>query len=181
MARKKKPYVEFSYLAEYSIEEGLALIEDILKRAHRPGKFFIHSVLVKRDSQRLRVLKSCKLSCYSCGVKATHFVVLKHRNDKVMPYQLNIMAGNKMLTWDHILPKSLEGSNDPLNARCACKTCNEVRGNEMTLSEMVWVASQDPTRIYAPQQIQTNIPLKRCIAQLKGDTRAFFSSLLNAA
>ena len=137
------------YLAQLSVQEGLEVINNVLNvKYEKSQKLRINTEVVKRDYDRFRILTSVDLTCFRCGAKATHFQVEKHRNDKVMPFQLNLYAGNKMLTWDHILPKSYEGSNNVINGRCACSTCNEHRGNEMTLQEMVWAATQNPIQIY---------------------------------
>jgi hypothetical protein len=55
------------------------------------------------------------------------------------------MAGG---TRDHIVPKALGGSSHPSNIRKTHKSCNNARGNQMTLTELLWVATQDPRHIY---------------------------------
>jgi len=147
--RGKKSKIQMMYLAQLSVKEGLRVIHNVLNvKYEKSQKLRINSEVVKRDYDRFRVLTSVDLTCFRCGAKATHFQIEKHRNDKVMPFQLNLYAGKRMLTWDHILPKSFDGSNDVINGRCACSKCNENRGNEMTLQEMVWAATQNPTLIY---------------------------------
>lgn len=144
----KKSKVQMMYLAQLEVDEGLDLLKHVLAHGRGPEKLRIMEQIVKRDFDRFAVLTSVQLKCFRCSAEATHFQVEKHRNDKVMPFQLNLYAGNRMLTWDHILPKSYDGSNSPINGRCACSRCNEKRGNDMTLQEMVWAATQNPIKIY---------------------------------
>lgn len=146
--RKKKSYTTHSYAAEMSVLEGTELMQHVLTNLRGDEKLKVNGFITKRDFARFEVLTTCELTCFKCGVKATHFIADKHRNDHVMPYSLNLYAGKKMLTWDHIVPKSLGGGNDPLNGRCACSNCNENRGSDMTLSEMIWAATQNPLKIY---------------------------------
>jgi hypothetical protein len=144
----KKSKVQMMYLAQMEVQEGLDLLNHVLNHGRGVEKLRIMEQIVKRDFDRFAVLTSVQLKCFRCGVEATHFQVEKHRNDRVMPFQLNLYANNRMLTWDHILPKSYDGSNNPINGRCACSKCNEKRGNDMTMAEMVWVATQNPIQIY---------------------------------
>ena len=70
-----------------------------------------------------------------------------------------------MMTWDHIVPKSLDGSNNILNGRVACTDCNNNRGNTMTLHEIAWAAVQDPLVLFKHTvQINEKIPLALLIA-----------------
>jgi 5-methylcytosine-specific restriction endonuclease McrA len=145
MARKKNKYrVNLIYLAHLSIKDGLKLVD----KALGVNELYYNGERVRREQKRMRVLKSCELKCSICGAVGTHFLIVKHRNDKKMPWSINAYAGDIMLTWDHIIPKSLMGSDDPANARIACEYCNSRRGNEMTLHDLLWVNQQNPHAVY---------------------------------
>lgn len=146
MTATKLPRVNFSYLAEMPLDEGLKFISDV------STPLFVHGQRVRRDRDRFRVIThaaaSCALKCFSCGGEATHFVIQRHRNDKVMPYSMDLFSGQRLMTWDHIIPRSHGGSDRPENSRIACEACNHDRGNCMTLEELIWVNKQDPRIVY---------------------------------
>jgi hypothetical protein len=136
-----------------SLADGLAWMANWV---HHPrlshyqyGKYSISG-----DTKRFHILlANPALTCYKCGCQATHFRAELHRNElKRAPrtaFSFNPYSDSgKMLTWDHIVPKSLGGSNDVVNARIACEVCNSTRGNEMMLDELVWTLSQDHQLIY---------------------------------
>jgi hypothetical protein len=145
--RQEKPYTRNIILAQLDIEEGFKFM-DTAKRE----KAYMFGEAIDRDWKRWNVLRSCTLKCYRCGCRATHWQVEKHRNDYVRPFNLNLYAGKVMLTWDHIVPKSLGGSDAPVNGRVACEPCNGHRGNEMTLKEMLWTVKQDPNVIFTDRE-----------------------------
>lgn len=164
---KKKKIVGKIYLAsKLSIADTLAMAAEGAESKLNGGpKLTYNGKVVQRDLHRFNVLLSCPLECCFCGLKATHGTIEKAANDFVMPFQLNIYSHNTMLTWDHIVPKSLGGSDDPLNGRIACKNCNQDRGNEMELHEMIWAVQQDPHIIYKiePPQRRSALELNRLV------------------
>lgn len=141
---RKKPYTVINYLAELSIDDGLHLIseESIM------NPLYVFGERVKRDYKRFAVLRAHSLQCCFCGLKATRFLVSRHKNDHVMPYSINAYAGEVMLTWDHILPKSHGGSDHVDNGRVACGPCNMRRGNKLTIEDVLWAVKQDPKVIF---------------------------------
>jgi len=114
----------------------------------KSAPLFMGDKRVKRasDWQRFEVLSQGPLICFECGCKATHFLIERHRNENY--YHINVYAGDRMLTWDHIIPKSLGGSNHVHNGRVACENCNSRRGNDMTVPELLWALRQDPNKVY---------------------------------
>ena len=172
MKKKNKGKVNFSYVSQFTVEEGLQLMRDVLENMRGEAKWMVEGFRVKRDFDRFAALESCALYCFKCGVKATHFVIERHRNNVGWPYNLNVYAEGKMLTWDHILPKSHGGSDDPINARCACAKCNETRGSLMTLQEMVWAATRNPIQIY-----KNKSKTKASVMDVVGLVRKEFQSL----
>jgi 5-methylcytosine-specific restriction endonuclease McrA len=148
MQFRKKPFTTKIYLAQLSLDEGLALIQP--ENLKHP--LFFNGERVKRDYSRFAVLRSNKLACCFCGINGTHFLLEKHKNDKVMPFQVNIYSGSSLLTWDHILPVSHGGSDHVSNGRIACSPCNEGRGNKLTLEEVLWTLKQSPQEIFKSKQ-----------------------------
>lgn len=154
MAKKKFKFaVNRCVIRNMTIEEGLALIKDA--RIDSPP-LYIDGERVKRAFQRFAVLSQGPLTCFECGVKGTHFMIERHRNENY--YHINVYAGNKLLTWDHIIPKSLGGSNHHHNGRVACEACNGRRGNEMSIHELLWAMRQNPNEVY-----KTKTPLKKIL------------------
>ena len=173
MSKKKKLLIPMSYVAGLTLEEGRELMLHVTTNMRGENdKWYVHGFNVKRSFDRFEALLNCELTCFKCGKQATHFTIERHRNNVGWPYNLNVYSNDTMMTWDHILPKSMEGSDDPINARCACAICNEMRGSEMTLHEMVWAASQNPIQIY--KSIKTT---KANTLEVVGLVRKEFQSL----
>lgn len=99
-----------------------------------------------------------RLRC-SCGLTATHFAATRHSNDKVSPFVLNLFAGSVMLTQDHIVPKSLDGSNHVDNMRVMCEPCNRKRGNLLLLTDLLHGA-------LFPAAVKDPAPTKASLADL---------------
>ena len=72
--------------------------------------------------------------CVRCGREGSHFYVERHPNETQGGKHLNLYAvdpdGTEVLmTVDHIVPKSLGGSNDLSNLQPMCMPCNQEKGN----------------------------------------------------
>lgn len=148
-----KHQVYMSYAAVMTVQEGLNLIATSQASNDYVSVYMINGVVMKRAKKRFTILQNSNLSCYKCGIVATHFTVERHRNNgDRWPYNLNVYSDETMLTWDHIVPKALDGSDNAFNGRCACSDCNESRGAEMTFEEMIWAATQNPLLVYKPYQ-----------------------------
>jgi hypothetical protein len=93
--------------------------------------------------QRVK-LTSLRMQTYTLGTKCKHcpreahfFSVERQINDNKQGYHLNLyhQAENGqliMMTSDHIVPKSLGGSDTELsNRQCLCTICNSRKGNRM--------------------------------------------------
>jgi hypothetical protein len=129
-------------------------------------------------STRLRMFRSGQTTCVSCGLEGTHWHIERHQNDKVMPFSINLygMDGydEVMLTWDHILPKSLGGSNNILNAQCMCSRCNMKKSNKLSIQEMAdIVTSPNILTMYRGEPDRKHRPkLREILEVVAKDTRA---------
>ena len=115
-----------------SLEEVLPFVKFSEKGT---SKKVYNGDVIKMDSLRYQLFSLKGVVCVNCGVTGSFFA--KEKNPKDKSYHLNLYGINSegievMLTKDHILPKSLGGSNDLSNLQPMCKICNELKGNETT-------------------------------------------------
>ena len=65
-------------------------------------------------------------TCQICGSEGVEFRL----ELKFTQTTFNLYAKNgAMLTFDHIVPKSLGGTNEESNGQCLCFSCNKKKGN----------------------------------------------------
>lgn len=125
---------------ELPIEEGFEVLkkskEDRLVRGRKVSacsgwKFFL--------------AHGTPLRCWKCNAEADRWIVEKGQNDLqnkspvLNPYAL-FEGRLVMINRDHIIPRSLGGTNDNANLRVACEVCNGQRGNTLTDEERVFLA-----------------------------------------
>lgn len=79
-----------------------------------------------KEHRRFRVYYHKGIKCVSCGIEATHIEVGVASN---MGLHTDLMAGNKGMTIDHIIPKSKGGSSDLENLQPMCRECNKKKGS----------------------------------------------------
>ena len=127
------------YHAETTLDEGFEVCEQLKenrlvrgRKVSRPSGYALFSAL-REGGQPLK--------CWACGAEATCFVVNKGRNDKLGSPTLDLFGTNAagqlvLLTRDHIIPKSVGGSDTVANLRVGCSPCNGARGNLMTREEV---------------------------------------------
>lgn len=116
------------YYSEHDVEVGFSILEaenkhDRLARGRK----------VSRPSgwALFHHLKGSPIRCRFCGIQADRWVVTKGPSDLVSPPVMNLFAGNRMMTRDHYIPKSLGGRDVVANLLPACAPCNETRSNEV--------------------------------------------------
>lgn len=128
------------YHANVSFEEGYEILEaetkhDRLargKRVSRPSGWTL-----------FHHLKGQPIRCHFCGCQADQWVAAKGRRDKVGHPVLELYAGTRLMTRDHIIPKSLGGKDCVENLRPACAPCNENRSNDVS-PEVIRFAQEHP-------------------------------------
>ena len=148
-----KAFVNKSYvrLRTMTLAEGLIYINTPQRERMIDG-FWIENV-AKVSATRLRLFGRGDIQCVSCGLKGSHFHIERHVNDKVMPFSVNLYGvrdGQEiMLTWDHIVPRSMEGSNNIANAQPMCSICNNAKSSDMSFEEIMWaVTHPNPLVLY---------------------------------
>lgn len=114
---------------QFTVEAGLALIKQM-----------------KSPSPRLRLFSRGNITCVNCGVEGYMFYMEKNAADLVAEPHLTLYGKTKdgkevMMTWDHIIPRSIGGGNSPANAQCMCTTCNENKGANLTIFEIAKIVS----------------------------------------
>jgi hypothetical protein len=100
--------------------------------------------LVRMTSSRYRMFKNKGMTCVTCGFEGTYFALEKHKGAKHNKFHFNCYGidedGNeRMITKDHIIPRSLGGPDHPNNYQPMCDRCNAEKENEYY--------TVDPTRI----------------------------------
>jgi hypothetical protein len=114
---------------------------------HRPPGFRLFSSL-----------HPAPIRCHFCECEADGWNLTKDRRHGGRI--LNLFAGDRMMTRDHIVPVSLGGVDDVANLRPACAPCNSSRGNTLSEADIkVWFDRQDlvdPERLARGYQSMTN-------------------------
>ena len=97
------------------------------------GKKELCGYPVKGDSQRYFLFRK-SLTCVRCGIKGTEFRLQTHRNTSQSPTaHFNLYAVTptvRLMTKDHVIPKSKGGKNVPSNYVTMCDKCNSEKGNK---------------------------------------------------
>ena len=114
------------YFSSCDIEEGF----DILA-AEQKGDRLIRGQQVARPAgwALFTNLRGSPIRCWNCGCEADRWVSMKGRRDKIGVPVLNLFSGTRLMTRDHIIPKSLGGVDHVDNLRPGCDVCNHERGN----------------------------------------------------
>jgi 5-methylcytosine-specific restriction endonuclease McrA len=131
------------YFSSCNLEEGF----DLLDKERRDDRL-IRGQAVSRPSgwALFSSLRGSPIRCWHCGCVADRWVAEKGRRDRHGPPVLNLFSGVKMMTRDHIIPKSLGGVDHVANLRPGCSPCNEARGNEVD-PEVTRFAQEHPELI----------------------------------
>lgn len=145
--------IQFSPLPKYdrietlSVEQGLTLLSKVDKSIPQFSEDS-KRIRINPDSRRIKMLIDGRMICADCGIKANHIYIERHVNDLLADYSFNVYGINAgglevLMTWDHVLPKSLQGSDHEANSQCMCSECNVKKGNKISLFELVKLAAHE--------------------------------------
>jgi len=122
------------YFSECGLKEGFQILSE--GKDHR----LIRGIRVSRPSgyALFEAMQAAgeTMKCWECGLIANCWIANKGRNDHLRGLTLDLFAVPKgaaavLMTRDHIIPRSLGGSNENANLRVGCSPCNGARGNRM--------------------------------------------------
>ena len=94
---------------------------------------------VKGDSQRYYTFRK-SLKCASCGIVGSTFRLQTYRNKSENPtahFNLYAVVGNevRLMTKDHVIPKSKGGLNNQKNYVTMCDKCNCEKGSNLVVPD----------------------------------------------
>lgn len=128
------------YYAQVDLAEGYQILghenkDDRLLRGRKASRPSGWNLFKKFEGQ--------KICCRFCGIEADRWILELHRRDRQSSPVLNLYAGVRLMTRDHLIPKSLGGIDSVGNLAPACAPCNEARGNKIT-EEDIEFAKKNP-------------------------------------
>lgn len=110
---------------------SIASIDEVLPLIGSPEKVNINGLMVNAKSLRLLNFKK-SIICYMCGIEGSFFALEKSIKNPQDNYHLNLYASTGqeeiLMTHDHVLARSLGGSNHISNTKTACAPCNWEKG-----------------------------------------------------
>lgn len=130
---KMNPITIHSFL---SVAEGMKLI----RKLKSSNTIHWNGINVARLAVRHKLILDDQCSCVTCENKLTHFVLQRPTEphlDTHLYYTLTPYSNKDELTWDHIVPKVLAGSDDFSNAQMMCLKCNALKRDVLTMHEMI--------------------------------------------
>ena len=138
---------DYIRLRKLTLEQGFEYIRNPVPR-EIDGHLVEHPKIFKKGlSPRLRMFMDGQIKCVCCGTEGNHFYFERHKNDLVSTFKINLYGWKfdqeVMMTWDHIIPRSLGGSNTLANSQCMCEHCNRDKGNILPVQEMVEILKRD--------------------------------------
>lgn len=124
------------YFGELSLEEGFRVLEKPKEDRLVKGK----EVSSASGTLLFHALRGSPIKCYACSIQANTWIATRGKNESQNKKPvLNLYAklpNPVMFTRDHIIPKSLGGTDDVGNLRPACERCNSTRGNFLTMEDI---------------------------------------------
>jgi len=121
---------------EVSLAEGFTILKKEKKDRLVGGK----QVSACSGWSLFATLEPGPIRCWSCGCYADRWVADKGQNDKLGPPVLNLYGIRRgklvLMNRDHIIPRSLGGTDAIENLRPACEVCNGRRGNAITKEDL---------------------------------------------
>lgn len=120
----------------YSLEDVLQHVYSKEEFNNKPElrKHIFDGDSIRMTSKRYRVFK-LNHKCVKCKIEGRFFAKekLKGVDSNIYHFNLYGIKNSKevMLTKDHIVPKSLGGTNSIDNLCCMCVDCNQKKGNKL--------------------------------------------------
>jgi 5-methylcytosine-specific restriction endonuclease McrA len=150
------------YFSECDLAEGFEILakdkEDRLLRGRRVGR---PSGWALYDAMRAA---GETMQCWECGLVANAWIANKGRNDHLGSPVLDLYAIHKgratLMTRDHIIPRSLGGSNDNANLRVGCSPCNGARGNRMDPIDIEFMEAHPELIVRPPNPVVAQGPVR---------------------
>ncbi len=114
-------------------------VQEVLEYLTSDDKLFRGKYKIKKDSLRYKTFfkDENSLKCVSCGKVGNIFSVTEMYDDKsdLATYHFNLYHETdkgklKLMTKDHIIPKSKGGKDHISNMQTMCKRCNVLKGNK---------------------------------------------------
>lgn len=151
------------YYASIPLDEGFTILENREK-----GARVVQGRQVSRPSgwALFHHMKGTPIRCHFCGCEADQWVAEKGQRDKVGHPVLNLYAGSRMMTRDHIIPRSLGGKDCVENLRPACAPCNESRSNEVD-QEVIRFAQEHPELVDKERIAKGLESLREAVSRLR--------------
>jgi 5-methylcytosine-specific restriction endonuclease McrA len=124
----------------YSIAEIEAILKEIvlsnLEKEKFQQKVSLDGDTISALSDRYKTFFVKGYTCASCGLQGSYFALERHETDK--SYHLNLYAvlngsQERLMTKDHIIPKSKGGKNSLENYQTMCCVCNRKKADSVDL------------------------------------------------
>lgn len=121
-------------LARFTVDEILALIPE--EDGNYGRKIAIQTdfgpIYVSIASKKLLTFKQ-SLTCATCHAVGSYFLLVRNPHAKGRASLELFTDEGKLLTRDHIMPKSLGGGNEMSNSQTMCLMCNSQKGSKLPL------------------------------------------------
>ena len=127
----QKRYYGYDIIREYSLDEILPLIPTASSTAAKEAKAYLpgHHKPITVGSDRLIMYKTKGVKCVTCP-RTGHVWRLEENHGNGAHLNLYTIDG-RMMTKDHIHPKSLGGKDVLDNYQPMCDVCNKNKGNKV--------------------------------------------------
>lgn len=137
---KKVDHVKKIYFAEFTLQEGF----DLLK-VEREERLFRGKYISRCSGFDLwrKFEGTGQIKCWRCNAVADRWIADRGKNESAnKPPVANLYGYVKgrlrMFSQDHIIPKSMGGTDATENMRPACEDCNTDRKNHMSDEEIAF-------------------------------------------